>query len=101
MKIALEDFLPCLPQILGDGSNGAEPTAKSLAEEKRHRKEREQQKHRGGVNSWNLATQEPILQVHQPCDWQPAFHSRGSSQIRVEHSLFKLPHPEIKFRTQP
>ena len=59
VEITPEEFPASAPQIFGNGPDRAEPAAKSLAEQERHRQKREQEKHRGGMDARSQAAENP------------------------------------------
>jgi hypothetical protein len=61
---------------------GAEPRAERFAQKKRHQKERRENEESGGMNARDFASQQNVLELHQPSDWQPAFDAGRPRDLR-------------------
>ena len=100
MEVAAKELASGTPEIFRHCSDWAEPTAKGFAEQERDGQKREKQKQGRRMRRRNVASADPVFEVHQPGDGEPAFDSGGACKV-ASGSSFEITHPKVKRNSHP
>ena len=95
-EVASEELAAQLPEVFGEGSDGAEPGAEGALEEEAGGGEDEEQDHGGGVDGGDAAGGDEVARVHQSGDGEPAIDSGGAGDVGAGGAGFKVADEEIE-----
>ncbi len=100
-EIAPEDKPSQLPQIFRHRSHRTQPPAKRLSQQPRHQHKRREQKERRRMHPRQLPAHQHVLELHQPGDRQPSFHSRRTRHLARRPRRLRPAHPLVELHADP